>query len=169
MVQDEFHRALEGAATKLLYPSETDAPLRLYRVSASSFQGPPAEADILGMFFKGSPPERLNVENMEGLCSEGHRRFFRHLTDFITYLPGGGFIPRTPSEREFALQWRDLRDLWVDYLVSQRWFKAHLADGVHKRIFIAGQFLHIAFRADTNEMTCDPGDWFILETTSVET
>lgn len=169
MLQDEFHRALEGAASQLLYPSETDTPLRVHRSDAGSFQGPPAEADVRRMFFKGSLPEHINTENMEGSCSAGHRYFFRHLTDFITYLPGGGFIPRNPSERELALQWRYLRDLWSDYLVSQRWFKAHLADGVRKRIFIAGQFLHVAFNPDTNEINTAPGDWFILETASVET
>jgi hypothetical protein len=170
MVQDEFQRALEGAAAKLLYPSETDAPMKVHRVGADRFQGLPAEADILGMFFKGSPlPERMGTAPMDGPCTEGYRHFFRHLTDFITCLPGGGFMPRTPAEREFALQWRHLRDLWMDYLVSQYWFKAHLADGVRKRIFIAGQFLHLTFQPDTNVMTAQPGDWFILETESVET
>jgi len=106
---------------------------------------------------------------MEGMQSPGYQRFFRHLTDFITIHAQGSYTLRTPAEQENALLWRQLRDLWMDNMVNQRWFKAALSDGVRKRIFIAGQFLETEFRAETNEWDIQSCDWFFIETETVET
>jgi hypothetical protein len=170
MQQETFQEQLEAIAGKLLYPSETDVPLKVHRLEAGRFSGgPPSPEDLLTHFFPGKKPESMVSESMEGMQSPGHQRFFRYLTDFITIHAQGSYTLRTPAERENALLWRQLRDLWVDNLVNQRWFKAALSDGVRKRIFIAGQFLETEFRAETNEWDIQPGDWFFIETETIET
>ena len=170
MRQEAFQILLEEVTGKLLYPSETDATIQVHRLEAGVFpNSPPTPEDMLARFFSGKKPETLVAENMEGLYSEGCKRFFRHLADFITFHSPGSYTLRTPSERENALLWRQLRDLWMDNLVGQGWFKAALADGVHKRIFITGQFLEMEFNAETNAWDVRHGDWFVLQTDTVET
>lgn len=170
MHQEVFQTQLEAIAGKLLYPSETDMPLKVYRIDAGHFsESPPGPEDLLVHFFSGKKPESLVAASMEGIYAEGYRRFFRHLTDFITVDAPGSFTLRTPAEREYALLWRQLRDLWMDNLVHQQWFKGILPGGVRARIFIVGQFLETEFRVETNEWSMVAGDWFFIETETVET
>lgn len=170
MHQEAFQTQLEAIAGKLLYPSETDMPLKVYRVESGRFpEGIPGHEDVLAYFFSGKKPESLISETMESIYALGYQRFFRHLTDFISVYAPGSYTLRTPSEQENALLWRQLRDLWMDYLVNQRWFRAALQDGVRKRILIAGQFLETEFRPQTNEWDIVPGDWFFIETETIET
>ncbi len=170
MDQEVFQKQLEKVAGKLLYPSETDMPLKVHRLEAGRFHdAPPSPEAILSQFFLGKKPESLVYERMDGPYSVGYRNFFRYLTDYITCHSPGSFTLRTPAERENALLWRQFRDLWMDNLVEQQWFKASLPDGVRKRIYIVGQFLETGFHAETNAWDIRHGDWFFIETETVET
>lgn len=167
--EESFLQQLQEAAGPLFYFSETEMPVRVHRISDWQGHYRISSSDLLRKFFDGQKVRKVEWSNMEVPGSKGYQRFFRHQLDFISQDGRGNIQIRYPVEREHALLWRRLRDLWIDHLVRQRWFKVHLSDGVQKRIFAAGQFLEIRINPTTNEVQMFPGAWFVLETGAVET
>lgn len=172
---NDFFNTLQGTVDGLLYPSESDVPFSVHRLSLESIGERFSEDDLVKTFYHDqSPDEPLQIEwtLMERIDTRGYSLFFRDLLDKITQRPqgdqGGEIIYWEPAHRENADKYRRLRDLFMDNLINQRWFKVHLPDNVNKAIFIAGQFVSIEFDENTNAITPTPGDWFVLQTGTVE-
>jgi hypothetical protein len=167
---EELLQALRDAAAPLFYLSETDMPVQVHRLAESAAIARFSSSDLLRRFF---PNDRgkLKVEwaGMERTDCQGYARFFRNYTDKIIQSSPDDFRVRYPEELEQTEKWRVLKDLWMDNTIRQRWFKVHLADGAKKAVFSVGQHLAVAFDPDTNELKTEPGDWFVLETGTVET
>jgi hypothetical protein len=167
---EELLQALRDAAAPLFYLSETDMPVQVHRLEGSAAIGHFSSSDLLHRFFPNDQGG-LKVEwaDMERADCPGYIHFFRNYTDKIIQSCPDAFSVRYPEELEQTEKWRILRDLWMDNTIRQRWFKVHLADGVKKAVFSVGQCLAISFDPDTNELSTEPGDWFALETGTVET
>ncbi|MBK7475750.1 MAG: hypothetical protein IPI11_06950 [Haliscomenobacter sp.] len=160
---------LQEAAMPLFYISETEKPVRVQRLAGTSGIARFSQSDLLRLLFPGESRLKVEWSGMERPGMKGYQHFFRHYLEKISQTPAGEVIIRMPVEREQAEYWRALHALWMDHFVRQRWFKVHLRDNVSKAVFAVGQHLEIALNPDTNEVTLTPGDWFVLQTGTVET
>ncbi|MFM8362050.1 MAG: hypothetical protein ACKOA4_05060 [Haliscomenobacter sp.] len=167
---EELLQALREAAAPLFYLSETDMPVQVHHLQGSAAVARFSGDDLLHRFFPGNESS-LKVESagMERADCPGYVHFFRNYTDKIIQSDPDTFRVRYPEELEQTEKWRVLKDLWMDNTIHQRWFKVHLADGAKKAVFSIGQCLAVEFDPDTNELKTEPGDWFALETGTVET
>jgi Nuclease A inhibitor-like protein len=169
---DDLQVQLEAVTAGLLYPSESDEPITVARFTVDEV-GERFSVDDLMKLFYADLEDTLPTQwaMMERLDSNGYQNFFRHYADFITQTPAanGAMTVWEPEHRERALVFQRLRDLWMNNLVHQRWFRVELPDGANKAIYIAGQLLVIDYNDETGESFTTPSDWFVLATGTVET
>lgn len=166
---ETFLQTLQEAAAPLFYLSETDMPVRVHRLTGSDGLVRFSTADLLQRFFPSERKLKVEWAGMERTDSKGFNQFFRTYTDRIIQNTPDSFTVRYPEELDQLEKWRTLRNIWMDHCVRQRWFKVHLSDGAKKAVFAVGQLLTVEFDADTNELRTQPGEWFVLETGTIET
>jgi hypothetical protein len=165
-----FLQSLETVTATLLYPSESDEPITVHHFTLKQVGERFSTSDLQKLFFPDqAPDEPIDAEwaILERLDTNGYQYFFKHYLDKITQFAHGEIVYWEPAYREQATKWRVLRDLLLDNLIHQRWFKVNTG-GVRKRIYVAGQLPQIDFDTDTNGITAQAGDWFVLSTVSIE-
>jgi hypothetical protein len=171
---DELLDAIESAIETLRYPSETDAILEVELIPASEAGETFTGLDLEQLYY--SEVDGLHAETMEWaeanrLESNGTQRFFRDLTDVITTYPNNEFWVQEQYHRDQTPHWRELRDLFFDNLVHQRWFRFDLAEPFDARsdIYLVGRHLQIEMDSDTNEIRTQLLDWVLVKTFVIET
>lgn len=164
-----FLQSLSQACEPLFYLSETEKPVRAHHLVGAGRLSGFCPEDILTHFYPNQPDLVVESADMHHTGTTGFASFFRHFPDKLIQLEDGSFSCRYPEELEQVEKWRVLRDLWMDSCVRQQFFRVHLPNAPEKGIFAAGQLLDIELDPDTNEMHLNPGDWFVLETGTIET
>jgi hypothetical protein len=168
---DELQAQLEATTDGLLYPSESDIQITVSRFTTEEVGDRFSDDDLKRLFY-ADLEEMLPTEwaMMERFDSNGYQNFFRHYADFITQTPASGAITVwEPEHRRRALLFQRLRDLWMNNLTHQRWFKVSPEGDANKAIYIAGQLLKIEYNDETGEIITTGDDWFVLTTGTVET
>lgn len=168
---DLFEAQLKAASSKLLYLSETDAPLQVYRFSMEKVGTTFSKTDLYRYFYpEGGKVQALGYQSssMERYYSPGFRKFFRHSIERIVQEGRGLYIP-DPNYQDELPDWRALRDLILDHMVHQRFYRVETSEPAQKDLYIVGQHLQIEADRDTYEARNIPGDWFVLYTYAIET
>lgn len=175
MAPEDLLAAFQRAVEPLLYPSETDAPIEVMHLTVEQVGEAISEQDLKRLFYSeenGQPAvQDIRWAEANRWESNGTKEFFRDLTDVITTYPDNTFTVHHPAHRDLAHSWRQLRDLFFDHLVRQRYFRAQLAepDSARADLYLIGRHLHIEFNPDTNEIQTKELDWFALKTYVIET
>ncbi len=175
LTPEELLAAFQRAVEPLLYPSETDAPVEVMHLTVQQVGEALSEQDLQRLFYSGEngQPTAQDIRWAEAnrLESNGTKAFFGDLADVITTYADNTFTVHHPAHRDLAYSWRQLRDLFFDHLVRQRYFRAQLADPDSARadLYLIGRHLHIEFDPDTNEIQTKELDWFALKTYVIET
>lgn len=166
--------AFQKAVSPITYPSETDAPIEIMLLKVEEVGESLSTQDLEHLFYQGDAPFRaasLEWAEANRLESNGTVRFFRSFPDVITTFTNNEYYVQEKEYRELAPYWRQLRDLFFDTLIHQRWFRVNLAepDGARADIFLAGRQLQMEEDPDTNETRYVPLDWVVLKTYVIET
>lgn len=171
---DDLLAAFRQSIDSLLYPSETDATIEVELRSTQEIGEAISVEDIQRIYYPEDQPlrvETLDWAEANRLESNGTVSFFRDLANVITTYPNNEYYIHEPLHRKSAHQWREVRNLFFDNLVKQRWFRADLADpdGARADLYLTGRHLQIEIDADTNEIRTQLLDWVVIKTYVIET
>ena len=162
--------AFQKAVQPLLYPSETDAPMEVRLVPATEVGDNLLADDLKRLFYSmaGRHIPTFDWAEAHRADSVGTQKFFRNTLEVITISPSNEVYYQEVYHRKQAPNWRRLRDLVFDNLISCRWFRAETNDA-RKDIYLVGRHVKIEVDATTNEMKTTLLDWVVLSTYVIET
>jgi hypothetical protein len=171
LAEDALLNQFKTCISPLLYPSETDAPIEIRTLSTNVVGEAISSQDIKRIFYPNEEIQRIEWLEANRLDSHGISRFFKQQAAIITTMPDNTFWVRERYHREQAPLWRALREMFLDHLVQQKWFKVYLSNENAARadVYLAGRHLEILENPETNEIKTRPLDWFILKTYVIET
>ncbi len=174
MPADELLEAFQEASDSLLYPSETDAKLEVFTLSPNEVGEAFSPEDLIRLYYSGEgQPRSVSSRWAEAnrLFSNGTVEFFRDLCDVITTYADNTYLIHEAYHREYVHDWRDLRNLFFDNLVHQKFIRISLAEPDQARhdLYLVGRHIEIQENPHTNEVKTQLLDWFVIKTFVIET
>lgn len=174
MPADELLEAFQEVSDSLWYPSETDAKLEVFILGSKDVGEAFSPEDLIRLYYSGEDqPRAVSSRWAEAnrLVSNGTMEFFRDLCDVITTYADNTYRIHEAYHRKYAHDWRDLRNLFFDNLVHQKFIRISLAEPEQARhdLYLAGRHIEIQEDPDTNELKTQLLDWFVIKTFVIET
>lgn len=174
LTPEELLEFFQETVESLLYMSETDAELEVFTLSVEQVGEAFSPEDLTRLFYSGEDQPRaasINWAEANRLESNGTKAFFGARCDVITTEADNTYVVHEEYHRENVAMWRDLRDLYFDNLVQNKYFRVSLADPDSARhdLYLVGRQIEIMEDFDTNEMQTRLLDWFVIKTYVIET
>ncbi|MFN4080283.1 MAG: hypothetical protein ACK4NS_05240 [Saprospiraceae bacterium] len=174
MTPEELLEFFQETVESLLYMSETDAELEVFILGVAEVGEAFSPEDLTRLFYSGDDqPKAQSISWAEAnrLESNGTKDFFGNRCNVITTAPDNTYTIHEEYHRENVPMWRDLRDLYFDNLVQNKYFRVSLAepDTARHDLYLVGRHIEVMEDFDTNEMQTRLLDWFVIKTYVIET